>query len=118
VEFTHADAGPDITGTGKALTVTLYTVDDAAVQLLPFVKLTDIVCALAVFHVTVIVLVPVPAVMDPPAEIAHVYPVIPAAVEYILPVEFTHANAGPDITGTGKALTVTVAVMLQPLLSV
>ena len=75
---------------------------------------------MAVFHVTVIVLVPVPAVIDPPAEIVHVYPVMPAAVEYTLPVEFTHADAGPDITGTGKALTVTLytvgdaAVQLLP----
>ena len=72
------------------------------------------------FHVTVMALVPVPAVIDPPAEIVHVYPVIPAAVEYTLPVEFIHADAGPAITGIGNALTVTLytvgtaAVQLLP----
>ena len=65
-------------------------------------------------------LVPVPAVIDPPAEIVHVYPVIPAVVEYTLPVEFTHTDAGPDITGIGNELTVTLytvgaaAVQLLP----
>jgi hypothetical protein len=33
---------------------------------------------------------------------------MPAAVEYTLPVELTHAVAGPVMTGTGKALTVTL----------
>jgi hypothetical protein len=61
-----------------------------------------------VFQVTVIEFVPVPAVIAPPADTAQVYPVIPAVVEYTLPAEFTHAAAGPEITGTGKALTVTV----------
>ena len=72
------------------------------------------------FHVTIMEFVPVPAVIVPPAEIVHVYPVIPAAVEYTLPVEFTHADAGPAMTGIGKALTVTLytvgaaAVQLLP----
>jgi len=69
-----------------------------------------------VFHVTVMALVPVPAVIDPPAEIVHVYPVIPAVVEYTLPVEFTHADDGPAITGIGNALTVIVIEVLVLLL--
>jgi hypothetical protein len=73
-----------------------------------------------VLHATVMALLPVPAVSDPPAETVHVYPVIPAVVEYTLPVEFTHADAGPAMTGVGKALTVTLytvgaaAVQLLP----
>jgi hypothetical protein len=37
VELTHAVAGPVIVGVGKALTVTLYIVGVAAVQLLVLV---------------------------------------------------------------------------------
>jgi hypothetical protein len=37
VELTHGVAGPVMTGIGKALTVTLYTVGMDAVQLLLFV---------------------------------------------------------------------------------
>ena len=42
----------------------------------------------------------------PPADIDHVYPVIPGAVVNV-PWAFKHKVAGPVIAGTGKGFTVT-----------
>lgn len=64
------------------------------------------VLAPEVLQVTVMALVPAPAVIVPPAETVHKYPVMPACVEYIFPVEAAHADAGPEMAGTGSALTV------------
>jgi hypothetical protein len=70
----HTDDGPDITGDGKGLTVTLCNVAPAAEQPYEFVKLTVTDSRPGIFHVTVTVLseVPPPDVIAPPGDTAHI----------------------------------------------
>jgi hypothetical protein len=69
-----------------------------------------------VVQVTVTVLVPVPPVIVPPAEIVQLYPVIPVSVVYVYPVDPAQAVADPVIVGTGNGFSVTVTAVLVLLL--
>ena len=57
--------------------------------------------------------VPDPAVIEPPAEIVQVYPVMAASVEYVTPVVPAQTVAKPVIVGTGKAFTVTFLTVAE-----
>jgi hypothetical protein len=60
-----------------------------------------------VVQLTVMLLVPAPDAIVPPALTVHVYPDMPASVVYVV-VLFRHTLADPVIVGTGRAFTVTV----------
>jgi hypothetical protein len=70
------------------------------------------------FQVTVMLVVPAPAVITPPEDIDQVYAVMPVSVVYIFPVEFTQTDAGPVIVGTGKIFTVTDRLELDPFIHI
>ena len=59
------------------------------------------------FQVTVIELVPAPAVMVPPGETLQVYPVIPVSVVYTDPVVPSQTFCGPETVGCAEVLTTT-----------
>jgi len=103
----HTDAGPLMVGVfGVGFTVTLYG-PEAAVQVYELPTVTLTVWAPGVFHVTVIVFVPAPPVIVPPAETVQVYVDRPDAVEYVTPVTPAHTVVFPVITGVdGVGLTV------------
>jgi hypothetical protein len=66
------------------------------------------------FQVTVMLIVPAPAVIIPPEDIDQVYADMPVSVVYIFPVECTQADAGPVIVGTGRIFMVTARLELDP----
>jgi hypothetical protein len=105
--LTQIEEGPETVGTGNGLTVTFLTVALAAIHPLPSVYLTLIHWDPAVFHVTVMILVPAPLVIVPPADIFQIYPVISGSVEYETPAVASHTITTPVMVGTGSGLTIT-----------
>jgi hypothetical protein len=66
------------------------------------------VCDPELFHVTVALLVPWPAVIVPPGAL-HEYPAMPVCVEYTCPPVFTQTVGGPSvIDGVGRGPVATV----------
>ena len=60
-----------------------------------------------VLQATVMLPVPEPDEIEPPAETVHTYPDIPAWVLYVILLE-TQADEDPLMVGTGNGLTVTL----------
>ena len=72
------------------------------------------VFAPCVFQVTWASLVPWPLLIVPPGEMVQKYPVIPVWVAYEFPVDPTHTDPGPMMTGRGAALMVMASVEVGP----
>jgi hypothetical protein len=105
--FEQTVTGPLITGVGFAFLVTLYTGVTTEQPVPPIVSVNCIVPTPADPHVTVIELVPAPAVIAPPTTF-HTKVLPDAAVLYTTPDWFSHTLFKPVITGVGFALIVTL----------